>query len=327
MKTLTGLIAFTFLVSGWMPLQSQSYTVTVSNKTFDFLDEGNLAFFGIWDDPGYTVPVGFEYELFGETSSHLYAWEDFFGPILSANLNGASLNLMVLFSTDLIDRGFELDTPLSPILYHTEGPVGERVFTLEYNNAGFWNGELQNGIYVDFINLQLRIYEETGDFEYHIGPYSVTNPAADFEGESGPGMGVIEGLDYNAGNINGEILLLKGNPLSPQIETSNPDVYLTWPIPVGTVYRFSNEPTAVSDPVLESSAYYYPNPCREFVALRSEFSDEIKSSVYIINSVGEVVGTDNDPDIIELENFSAGIYTLKFLTSGGQVSQRISLVK
>ena len=327
MKTLSWLIAVSFLLIGWIPSQSQSYTVTVSNKTFEFLDEGNLAFFGVWDDPGFTVPLGFEFELFGETTSQLYAWEDFYGPVLSTNLNGASLNLMLLFSSDLIDRGFELDTPLSPILYHIEGPVGERIFTIEYNNAGFWAGDIQNDIYIDYINLQLRIFEENGDFEYHIGPYSISNPAADFEGNPGPALGVVEGYDYNTGNINGEILLLTGNPLSPQIETSNPDVYLTWPIPVGTVYRFSNEPTAVSDPVIESSSFYYPNPSHDFVSLRSEFADEIKSGVYIINSVGEVIRTDNEPGVIELENLSAGIYTLKFLTTGGQVSQRISLIK
>lgn len=321
------LIVAGFILLSYIPLLSQTYSLTVSNEPFEFLENGVQATKGVWDNPSFVVPIGFSFEFFGEMTTNLYALEDFYDGILSTSLNPTSVNLMVPFATDLIDRGYDIDSSMSPILYKTEGPAGERVFTLEYKNVGFWGSEELNGIYIDFVNFQLKIFEASDNFEFHIGPHSVSDPSLAFD-TLGPIIGLVEGYDLNYGEVSGEVMLLSGDPLSPQIITEFVESYVTWPIPENTVYRFIKNPTAVSDPVdSQSSVFYYPNPCREFVTLKPGLIADIKSPVYVINIFGEIIKVDNDPGVIELDNISAGFYGLNFLTTGGPITQRISLIR
>jgi hypothetical protein len=195
---------------------------------------------------------------------------------------------------------------------------------VEYKNAGFFSGTTENGTYVDFINFQLKIFEGSGDIEMHMGPYSLENPQVDFDGNPGPIMGFVQGLDLANFTANGEVELLDGSPLKPAIITSFTDSYITWPIPENTVYRFSTSSTGIHDEnTIKQIAFYHPNPSTEFVTLIPGLSNKITSNVSVINAEGVVVKTEKNPERIELDGLPAGIYVLKFQTDSGMIVQRI----
>ncbi len=302
--------------------------MSVTTEPYHDLVGGISLVEGTWDDTSFTVPLGYNFEFFGETTTNLYSLEFFTGGIFTTNLDVNALNVIAAFSADLIDRGYDIDLSLSPISYKIEGVAGTRTTTIEYNNAGFFSGTTNNGIYIDFINLQLKIFEASGDIEIHIGPYSVMNPDLDFEGAPGPVIGLIEGLDYDNAVVNGEVLLLNGDPLNPEIITAFVESYVNWPIPENTVYKFSRHSTAIHElNSLELNPFYFPNPCNQFVTLKPELRGEIKSPVIVINGMGQLVRTANHPERIELDDLPPGIYQLRFQTSTSQVAQRISLLR
>ena len=309
-------------------VQSQTYSFSTSNEPYQFITNGTSAVKDSWDDPGLAISTGFNFEYFGANTNVLYSLDDFVGGYFAANLNLEALNLLIAFGVDLIDRGFEIDSAMSPIYYKTEGPVGNRVFTLEYNNAGFYSGVTDSlNIYIDFVNFQVRLFEESGDIEMHIGPYSVSDPELVFDAP-GPVIGLVEGYHYFDGTVTGEVLLLSGNALTPDLITTFEESYVTWPIPENTVYRFTNTTTAIRDIWNTSDAdYYFPNPSHQNISLRAELIDQIISPVYVINALGQLMIVDEAPSVIELNHLPAGIYGINFRTAEGWRSQRISLIK
>jgi hypothetical protein len=283
---------------------------------------------GVWADPEFAVPLGFSLALFNENVETLYAADFYGGGYVSSNLNFSETNLVLMFTAYVIDRGFELDSAISPITYKTEGSAGQRIFTLEFENAGFGFGESENGVFTEFINYQLKIYEASGDIEIHIGPHSVDNQVVVFEGNAGPGIGLVEKYDFENGLVNGELCLLDGNPTNPDVITTFVPAALNWPIPENTVYKFFREPTKVNEPGINYSVNYYsPNPASGNIRLQSFYEGQIVGPVNVINSSARVVSRDSSPDIIELSGLPAGIYQLYFETSEGFGGQRILLLE
>jgi hypothetical protein len=319
------LIAFVLLLPGLC--FSQSYDVSVTNEPFEFLQNGTPAVTETWDDPAFTAPLGFTFDLFGDPVSVLYSQDFFAGGFFSTSLQAVT-DVIIALNTDLIDRGHENNMFLSPITYKTEGTTGHRVFTLEFKNTGFYSGEIANDIYTDFINVQLRIYEENDNIQVHIGPYSLTNPGLDFEGFSGPVIGLVNDFDFENDTILGEILVLAGDPLHPDIITDFTPATLIWPIPENTVYTFSPISTGTKETTqTKSSQFYFPNPSTGSVSLFPGNSEKIMSPVFIFNSVGELVRKDIQTEVVELSDLPGGVYELKFQTSDGGIVQRIVLLK
>jgi hypothetical protein len=308
----------------------QSYSVTVTNEPYDSLKNGIAAVKHTWLDPAYNIPVGFPFHYFNASVDSLYSMDYFAGGYVVTNLDMADFNVILMFSPELIDRGFELDSLVSPILYKTEGTAGHRVFTLEYRNAGFSAGTIINNIYTDYVNIQLKIYEENSSISIHIGPYSTANSAIDFEGFSGPSIGLSQGDDFINENNHGEIFLLAGDPLNPTIitDTTSKLSTLQWPIPENTVYTFTHIPTSISNnSSYTSKNYYSPNPTSGVLYLNSEMLANIISPVKIFNSLGVLVLTETNPGVIDFNNFPTGIYELSIQTTVGNFVQRISLIR
>ncbi|MDQ3015816.1 MAG: T9SS type A sorting domain-containing protein [Bacteroidota bacterium] len=250
---------------------------------------------------------------------------DFFaGGYVVTDTNLEATNLMIPFSSDLQDRGVEIDSAMSPTLYRTFGPQGSRIFTLEYKNSGFYSGELENEILKDYVNFQLRLHEDNGNIEVHIGPYSVEIPGLDFEGFTGPVIGLVEDFSFYDDSTFGEIIVVTGDPSNPDVVRSIDPAYLVWPIPENTVYTFTRNTTAVDEQVHASPVtYYYPNPAINEVNLYPQFTSQIISPVCIYNSAGRLVTIDKTVDSVDLHALTLGIYELCFETIKGHSTQRI----
>ncbi|MEP6648283.1 MAG: T9SS type A sorting domain-containing protein [Saprospiraceae bacterium] len=307
--------------------RSQSYHLTVSSRPYQDLVGGTPLVTETWDDPGFSIPLGYSIDFFGQSVSTIYSPSDFTGGIFTTNLDASSLDLIIPFSVDLIDRGYNINTLMSPISFKTITVAGRKSTTIEYKNAGFI-ADSSSGVRTDFVNVQFTVFEGTDDVEVHIGPSSVSDIDLDFETSSGPAIGLLQGYDLNNGVVNGDVFLLDGNPLAPTIHTTFTDAYVDWPIPDGTVYTFSRQTSAVHDEVVNgSTSYYFPNPANQVVTIKPELAGKIISEVSIFNSDGVKVKAKKDQQKIDLDGFSPGIYMLRFQTEDGPAMQRICVMK
>ena len=114
-----------------------------------------------WDDPEFSVPLGFTFSFLGneiETLDQLGDGAGMFGS--SSNSSGVPLfyGLMPV-SFDLADRGISGEEP-SLIRYQTTGNPGERVFVIEWYNAGLYEEIFDSETLPESsLNFQISLYE------------------------------------------------------------------------------------------------------------------------------------------------------------------------
>jgi hypothetical protein len=317
--------AIIFLQSG-IHIHGQTYHLSVTTAPFEHLEGGTSAINGVWDDPDLVLPIGFGFPFFDTVLTHLYLRSSFSFITLSNTPASATLSGIVVFGGDIVDRGFQEGTSLSPITYQTTGSTGNRVFTAEWENAGFYWDLFNNGSSTDFVNFQLRLFEADGTIEFHYGPNQHSFPEIDYNGNMGPSVQLIEAYNINSQMSLGEVLLLSGDPVDPDITTTLQDIFLDSPIPEDLVYRFTREPTGVLDPVVKFN-YYHPNPTTGKLTLSDDYHQEKVLEVNVTDANGRHCLSDDQPKEIELFDLSPGTYDLLITTTGGKYRQRISLVK
>jgi hypothetical protein len=323
MRHVLFIIAMLWLTAGSICIHGQTYHLTVTSQPFEPLTKGTLLVNETWDDVAFEVPLGFEFQFFDETITHLYSADFYAGGYVTSSLSLDSTNVLIGMGQDITDRGYAIDSFMSPISYQTSGSPGNKITILEYTNAGFYAGELVNGIRTDYTNFQIKLFEATGDIEVHIGPHQVTNVDIDFEGLGGPSMGFVEGFSFNKLQDLGEIFVLAGDPLHPDILTSpKEEGYLQWPIPENTLYRFSRNPNGVFP---EGSTinvnYFYPNPASEIIYCKGNLPRISQIEVY--NAVGNTVLRQSNTNPINVRDWRSGVYIIKTIADNGMAIQQM----
>jgi hypothetical protein len=147
-----------------------------------------------------------------------------------------------------------LDTS-SAISYAISGDPGSRVVTIEWKNV-----RLVGNPKGDFMNLQLSLFENSSDFEVHVGPHRVSDVAA-YGGYEGPPIGTAIGTaDFSSYS---RTFFLSGYDANLTFDTT----FVFFPTsgtPVsGRVYHFHYGPAAgVAASRSEREALRLaPNPC------------------------------------------------------------------
>ena len=319
------IIVVAFLHTG-LHVKGQTYHLSVTTAPFEFLEGGTSAINGVWDDPDLVLPIGFDFPYFDTVLTHLYLRSAFSFITLSDTPDEATLSGIVVFGGDIVDRGLLDDNSLSPITYQTSGNAGNRVFTAEWENAGFYWDLFDDSNSTDFVNFQLRLFEADGTIEFHYGPNQHSTPEIDYNGNFGPSVQLIEAYNINSQMSLGEVLLLSGDPADPDITTTLQDIFLDSPIPEDLVYRFTREPTIVREPISIVS-YYHPNPTPGKLSLLADYQEEEIKEVNITDEQGRHCFTVEQTQSLDLINLPPGIYDLMITTTNGQYRQRISLVK
>jgi hypothetical protein len=306
-------------------LQGQTYSVSVYQQEYVSLGIGFPLTEGVWDDPSYVVPLGSEFMLFDQLITILQSAEGFTsGGTLATDLSGGLTSVIDVFGPDIVDRGAPSGSSISAIYFAYSGTPGQRVFTQEWLNVGFFGGDIANGMFTDFINFQLILDEATGDILFHFGPSSITNPAANYAGEAGPGLGLLKNVDLNNPGVAEEVVLLSGSPTNPTIVTEFSEVYLNASIPPNTVYRFSQEASSVSDDkVKKEVAVFYPNPASGDLFIRQGFEDAVTYPVQVYNSCGVLLKSVSTPDQLSVVGLPSGIIHLRWNSDTGLTTQRV----
>lgn len=301
--------------------QDYTYDFSVSTENYQNLENSTSLNNGqYWDDPEYTIPIGFDFQLADKTISTLYiAVGD--AVLSTADDFTDNIGLLEILNADLEDRGGGNNSQ-SPISYKTEGAVGNRIFKMEWRNAGFWDGSTQ-----DFINMQIWLYEGSNKIEYHYGSSNIPNPSNVFEGENGPTVFLIPSYNDSTDGINTAAYLLSGPPASPtanEVLPSQVNSIETTPlngiIPDGTVYRFT--PSTLSTENYEENRFsLYPNPVENEIHISS--TDHVSYRFSIYNSLGQLVKENiQSTGNMDVSGLSSGIYFIKIKTANASVIKK-----
>ena len=290
----------------------------------------------IWDDPNYTVPIGFTFEYFGEATTSMYISNDGLGGLLKSGECGVDPNESYLFAygADIIDRGYDGTGSLSNISHKTQGTVGSRICKVEWNNVGFYNGNDDgNGNKIDYLNFQLWLYEGTNAIEIHFGPKSISEPTVDFEGETGSFVALLDKYECVGGGFLGHELMLSGSPASPTLydnvySINDTLLYLNGVIPPLTVYRFLPALTTSQAEISSISPFsIVPNPAQDQLRLvrdESEVSDIVRAFIVDVN--GKVLLSELEfNQEISISDLRSGMYFVQVeLESGESFSEKFT---
>lgn len=307
---------------------AQTYFFSVSSAEYEPIQGGQALVDDVWDDPDLSIPIGFNFEFFNRTIQELSLRSNFNVITLSENTINNTFSLFLLFGSDLVDRGLADSIHLSPITRKLEGIVGSRIMTVEWDNAGFFGELLSNGTTNDYVNFQMKLYEASGDIVYHFGPNSVTMPALAYSGQAGTAIAIAEDYDGDFDVVNGEIIMLSGDPSDPDVNTDYKNYTLSATIPENTVYRFSREPVGTTDPeVVRGENYFYPNPTTGSLNLQPGLEGIITFPLSVYAHDGRLVKRMEDVTSFELGDLPSGLYEIRFEINGKMAGQRVFLLE
>ena len=232
MKHLSLISLFVVLALG---IHSKSFAQPFSGFTLETLDESyvpltqatvmsseNWDEYTGWDDPEFIVPVGFDFDFAGTTVSYLIQMDQgttFFGSDEVYYNYYFNAILYLLGEVDLADLGLTGVESLgsSFIQWQTTGEPGQRVFTLEYVNAGLFEEVFSDGATETYsvLNFQFRLFESSGVIEIHFGPSLLSEygfatlqaePIAGWHGLVPSYESIYNGGSFILTNINTELM-------------------------------------------------------------------------------------------------------------------------
>lgn len=309
------IILLTFVLCFSNSIKAQNiYYFEVANEPYVSLNQQGVVLSedNIWDEPQFAIPLGFEFFFFDLKIDTLFTG-DGIGAFLHNKprpefVDSNSDRFIVPYETDLQDRG-ALDnlSSQSPITFRWEGFPGQRIFKLEWQNAGFFDERDELGTMNDFVNIQVWIYEETSVIEFRYGASQITNPEVNFFGLNGPTIGIMSAV------LSLPIVLI-GDPENPNLtnDLSEPTGLDSTP-PNGTVYRFVPDLETVNP--ISSNSKIEPN----FSILYNKSAQNLyintkqPQTLKLYNIAGQLLNTKN----IEfsqnwnISNLTNGMYLLQ----------------
>lgn len=246
-----------------------------------------------YDDPDYTVPIGFDFDYLGNTYQTLtFNGYDAYGCELLFTSDDLSImpSQISPFMMDIIDGQFDAEGKAdSDIRYVVEGVEGSRIFKLEWSNVAFYN---EGEPYSMRINLQMWLYEQDNAIEFHYGAQENLDYDVIFDYDGVP-ITFVRNLDMNDYSFQ-EMWTLSGDVANPvwvdytSFNNFDAGVHLNAAPANGVIYRFF--PLLVNVEEKNRAAFnVYPNPCEDQISVNGEWS---AGSIYkIFDMTGRVVST------------------------------------
>jgi hypothetical protein len=225
---------------------------------------------------------------------------------------------LCVYEADMIDRGWYESSSKSPISYIVTGNTGSRIMKIEWKNCAFWDLVDSSYFNVDYINLQLWLFEGSNALEIHIGPNNIPHGNLVYNPNTGPYIGLEKNnqpIDYYS---------LNGSPSSP-VMLNNFLGRITGTPPSGTVYRFSNTYVGIEDDPL-NQLLIYPNPFKDRLIIHQEHPTAGGICIRLMDIAGKIVyeckHTENDIEINNLDT-PPGVYLLSIDTGDKVYIQKL----
>jgi len=239
---------------------TQAYT-PLSNATPVDLQGDDL-----WDDPEFTVELGFDFQLNGTSNSSLLQLD------LGAGLGNIGNNEGNIFGyfSDLINGAAIEGAATSTITYETSGTPGDRIFKLQYANAAFYSEVEGEGSADNLTNFQIWLYETDNAVEIHFGSSTISDPELVYEGFPGPQIGFFLGIPFDS-FIPDYAYGLNGSPSNPTfgpIDIESFDFSLTGTPESGRVYRFVPSGTVSTENATDNPFSVFPTIATDVVNVK-----------------------------------------------------------
>lgn len=291
-----------------------AYQFNLSTATFEFLSGAtSLTGSQVWDDPTIPITLPFSMDFMG-ISSNLITIDGLGGTLFIENMATMEEVVLAPFGADIIDRGYDLNTPLSPISYKIDGTAPNRIAKIEWKEVGSYEEyATTGGTLAMYISFQMWLYEGSNIIEYRFGANTITNPTLFYEGETGAIIGMAR---FGTG---GEVLnLLTGPAASPTLGTT--ENAITGTPPNGTVYRFTPATSSVAEKALHQMLKAYPNPSQGDLTLA--YNGQLQTELYLTDLRGQRVKTITlhpGQQNIGLHDLAEGMYLLQLKGSPGSM--------
>lgn len=295
-----------------------SYSFTLKSTMWDFLSNPTILTNSVWDDPEFSIPIDFDFYLFGQKIDSLSFREGLGSDLVGIDSAGNQTEFYIVpFGVDIIDRSYNSGQSSSIISYKTIGSAGNQILQIEWKNVGFY-GELDSlGTADSYSNFQMWIFEEDSRIEMVYGPSLITNPTLAFESYTGPIIGVV---DNDAMNY----YLLSGMAANPSLVNSLS--YLVGVPNTGVVYEFSPVITSIIEEIDLSDLKFSPNPVSDELFFDLNINNTSDYSLRIYNSVGQIVFKSNylssNQFSVDVSDWDAGIFYVELLSKA--TSQKVS---
>jgi hypothetical protein len=279
---------------------SQAYTVSydtaayLSLSTFDIVDESNPELDASSNELYNSIPIGFTFEIEGESFDSLMVAESGYVRFRSSGLDRSYISM---FECQLED--FNGSPAASPIVYYTEGLPGNQIFKCEFINKGFVNDFEKN----DFVHFQLWLYENCNDFEVRIGDPTIEMSELDLFYNNNPAP--VIGYGNSQAAIYYE---LSGVYSLPQLLPAAGNSLSSVP-PHGTVYNYTKCTADISE-TSSIDITIAPNPTEGLIVI----SGAELSRIDIVNMQGQIIISHLVQGVetleIDLSKFENGIYLI-----------------
>jgi hypothetical protein len=294
------------------------YMFSTYSSTFEPIQEATSLDGGmVWDDPTWTVPLGFTFYTANDTITTLYVGE--LGTTVYGIQDDSLSDVFLPYFDDIANA--DNDTLVSPVSYVVEGPPGFQICKIEWYNVGFYEDWAADGIYSNNITFQLWLYENSNIFEYHYGPSNITDPSV-IHMFGAPASAFIENLNQNSGFDWEGFYSITGNTSAPTITTlTNAEVLAAQGIPLyallngepaeGTVYRFA--PTFVNVEENQLASFdVYPNPTHGILHVINPTNESVVAQV--ISFDGKIIQTESlvsGRNTIDTQALASGFYFIR----------------
>lgn len=305
------------------------YTFSTSTDTYSEL-EGAFLMSGLdtWDDPQIRLPLGFFFDLAGESTNTLYIEDYFTGAFITADTSETGSHpVFAIYGDDIADRGYEANMPQSQIYYKIEGTPNTRIVKVEWRNVGFIEEQNEVTVGPSYVNFQAWFYEGSNIIEVRFGPSDIVaeNMVHDFNGAF---VGLLNPFDYNSYMFNA--WFLSGDAANPTVESGTQnDIYsitaLTSEPVDGTVYTFTPIQSSVNDLEEEKTVFTInPTIAKDIITLNWSKDLGVDYSLQITDSYGrtvreEVSTTNNYVDVADL---ASGVYFLSVMINNEISTQK-----
>lgn len=333
--TKTTLVLFSLFIFSNSHAQTFPYFLEVETGTYTDLEEATeLTSVGdLWDDPGYNIPIGFDFDFYGGTYDNtqiigLGSWIAFQDPY-----TGDSINFLIPYFDDLADIENINSANQSTISYTTEGASGEQILKIQWKDCGFFEEIFGvNGTANNTLDFQLWLFEGTNNIEFRFGP-SMLPDAATIHDYGSPVIGIMEGFSSNT-DLFERLWHLRGDVATPTMDTSDISALYSYSVPGldsdpenGRIYRFATIPTSIKAPTQSLELNVYPTVITDefFVEVSEEILNE-KTQISVVNNLGQVVYNStitNTKERLDASNFPAGIYYIRISNENGIGTKKI----
>lgn len=315
-------------------LNAQRYNLTVSTGTYQDLENSiSLNQKWTWDDPGFAIPIGFDFKYFDYTLDTIHISSYGLGSYLTTTeeVDGI-LPFLIPYGSDIIDRGYDIIFgqstlgSLSNISYLMEGDSGSRILKIEWNNVGFYNEIATNSSSSDYANFQLWLFEGSNNIEVHFGKSSVEFPDESFDGFPGPNVSLYSGINFDLLEITDVAYMVLGDPVSPKMtELSSLDDYFSLDsnIPNGTIYKFSYPSVDKSNVSTNANRItLFPNPVENKLNIKGIQQNEKLSQINILDIQGRIIKQyEIESNVIDVSDLNAGMYFIELISIDSKISK------